>query len=113
MIAAIDPGHQRAEFAIRGLPAADHDLMAGTAFRLDPMVGAAGLVGCLEPLRDNAFQRHFARGFPHRLAAGLEMFKIMNDAAAMLAFRTEQFLQAALALPERLPAKIELIDEQQ
>ena len=45
MIAAIDAGHQRAEFAVGGLPAAEHDLLSGAAFGLGPALGAAGAIG--------------------------------------------------------------------
>ena len=45
MIAAIDAGHQRAEFSVGGLPAADHDLLPRARLCLGPAFGAAGMIG--------------------------------------------------------------------
>src|ERR1019366_1580542 len=57
VIAAIHARHQRAEFAVGGFPAADHDLMPGAAFGLGPVFGSTRTIGRAELLRDDTFQR--------------------------------------------------------
>ena len=79
MIAAIDAGHQRAEFAVGGLPAAEHDLVPGAAFGLGPALRAAGAIGRIELLGDDAFQRQLAGRFQHGIAAALEMLDIADQ----------------------------------
>ena len=78
MIAAMDPGHQRAEFAARGLPASEHHLLPGTAFGLGPALRAAGTIVRAELLGDDALQRQLARRFQNGVAAALEMFDIAD-----------------------------------
>src|SRR5438445_8027351 len=68
MIAAMDAGHQRTEFAVGGLPAAKDDLMPGAAFGLGPALGPAGLIGPTELLRDDALQRQLAGRAQHGVA---------------------------------------------
>jgi len=80
MIAAMDARHQRAEFAGIALPAAEYHLMPGAAFRFDPVHGAFRAIRRIEPLGDDAFQRHPARRAQHRIAAGLEMFDVTDIA---------------------------------
>ena len=53
---AVDAGDQRAERAAGGGPAADHHLVPGAALGLGPGLAAAGLIGRVEPLGDDAFQ---------------------------------------------------------
>ena len=112
MIAAIDAGHQRAEFAVGGLPAAEHDLMSRAALCLGPALGAAGAIGRIELLGDDAFEREFAGRFQHGIAAALKMLDVAD--LLVLAFpRVQQFLQPPLALDQRQRAKILAIGEQQ
>ena len=73
VVAAIDADQQGAEFAVGRRIGADDDLMAGAAFRFRPGLGAAGDVGRIGALRDNAFERQPAGRAQNRLAAGLEM----------------------------------------
>ena len=79
MLAAIDAGHQRAEFAVGGLPAAQHDFVPGAAFGLGPVLGAAGAIGRAELLGDDAFQRQLAGRLQHGIAAAFEMFDIADQ----------------------------------
>ena len=78
MIVAIDAGHQRAEFALGGFPAAEHDLLAGANLGLGPGRRAAGMIGRIELLRDDAFERQLARRLQHLLAIALEMLDIAD-----------------------------------
>ena len=104
MIAAMDADQQRAEFAVGGFPAADHDLVAGAAFGLGPALGAAGAIGRVELLGDDAFERQLAGRLQDGVAAGLEMLDIADQLALALA-RLQQFLQPLLALGERQRAQ--------
>ena len=112
MTAAIDAGHQRTEFAVGGLPAAEHDLLPGADLGLGPALGASGAIGRIQLLGDDAFQLQFACRFQHGIAAFFEML----DVADQLFFAIpplQQLLQAFLALAQRQRAKILTIGEQQ
>ena len=103
MTAAIDTRHQRAEFAVGGFPAAQHDLMAGAAFCLGPVLGTAGLIGRTEFLGDDAFQRQLACRFQDGIAARLKVLDIADQSAFALGARLQQFFQLRLALAKRQP----------
>src|SRR3984885_4349053 len=55
-IVAIEAGHQRAEFAVGGLPAAEHDFLSGARFDLGPAFGTPGAIGRAEFLGNDAFE---------------------------------------------------------
>src|SRR5271169_3373312 len=44
MIAAVNAGHQRAEFAVGGLPSTEHNLLAGAAFGFGPAFRTTGAI---------------------------------------------------------------------
>ena len=110
MSVARHAGHQRAELAGGGFPAADHDLMAGAALRLGPGVDAPGTVGRVALLGDDAFERQLAGGFQHRVAAGFEMLDIADHAFAVPA--VQQRFQPFLAFKKRQAAQILVSGEQ-
>ena len=89
MVATIDARHQRTEFAIGGLPAPKHYLLTVADFGLGPVLGPAGLIGRAELFRYDPFQRHLAGGLPDRLAPGLDMSEVADQAflAAAAAFQ--------------------------
>ena len=88
MLAATDAGHQRTEFALGGLPAAYHDLMPGADLGLGPVLGAAGTIGRVAFLGDNALEQHLLRRLQHGLAVLVEMLDITDQLC--LAFRLQQ-----------------------
>ena len=107
----MDADEQRAEFAGRGRPAADDDLMAGAAFRLGPAIAAAGDIGRIAALRNDALQGQATGGFQHRIAACLEMLDIaQGDTIGRV---PQQRLKPLLARKERLLAPILAVEEQQ
>ena len=111
-LAAMDAGEQRAQAAAFAGPAADHHLVAGAALGLGPAITAAGLVGRVQLLGDDALEVHAAGRLQHRIAAGLEMIDVAQ--ARMLALHTvEQRLQPRLALRKRQGALILGFEEQQ
>ena len=101
MVAAMDARHQRAEFPVGGLPAADHDLMPGPALGLGPAFRAAGAIGRVELLGDDAFERQFAGRLQDGIAAGLEMLDIADQLVACPCAASSSCLQARLALAQR------------
>ena len=62
--AVVDAGDQRADIVRPAAPPADDDLMAGAALDLLPGIRAAGGVGCVQALGDDAFEVELARGLP-------------------------------------------------
>ena len=85
--------------------------MPGAAFRFRPGLGAAGDVGRVGALRDDAFERQAAGRAQDRLAAGLEVF---DEAKAVIrAGVGEKLLQPRLSLAQRQGAKILAAFEQQ
>src|SRR5262249_43542067 len=60
-------------------PAADDHLMPGAAFDLVPAVVTSRLIGGVQALGDDPFQRHAAGGFEDRGAVGLEMLDIAQE----------------------------------
>ena len=111
VVAAIDADQKRPEFAVgRGIGADDH-LMPGAALGFRPGLRAAGDVGRVGALRDDAFERQPAGRAQDRLAAGLEM---LDEAeAGILAGVGEKLLQSRLALAQRQGAQILAAFEQQ
>ena len=111
MIAAIDAGHQRAEFAVGGLPAPQHDLLSGTGFCLGPALRAARTIGRAELLGNDPLKRQFRRRLQDRVPVSLEML----DIADRFGFgpRVQHFLQSRFALPKRQAAKIFAVRKQQ
>ena len=79
MVAAIDAGHQRAEFSVGGLPAAEHDLLPAADLGLGPAFGAAGAIGRVELLGDDALELQLFGGFQHGIAAFLEMLDVTDQ----------------------------------
>jgi hypothetical protein len=106
MIAAIDARHQRAEFAVGGFPSSQHDFMPGPAFRLGPILGAAGAIGCAEFLGDDTLQPQLARRLQNVIAVVLEMSDIVDQFRFAPGPRVEQLLQFRFALGERERANI-------
>ena len=102
----MDAGQQRAKFAVRGRPAANHDLMSRTAFCFDPIVRASRFVGRIQFFRDDAFKRHAACRFENRVAAGLEMLDVAQQFGLALPGSRKQRLEARLAFCQREGAKI-------
>src|SRR5690606_33863072 len=76
---AMDADEQRAQAAAFVRPAADDDLMAGTAFRFRPIAAAARAVLGVEALGDDALEVHATRGLQHGIARRLEMFDVANE----------------------------------
>ena len=113
MIAARNAHHQRAEFSAGGLPATDHDFMSGAALRLGPTVRAARAIRRGRLLGDDAFERELAGRLQNRIAAGLEVFDVTNDAFVTLALAVEQSMEPCLALGQRKLPQILVIREQQ
>src|SRR5439155_27124697 len=89
MPAAVDADEERAKAASLRGPAADDDLVASATFGLGPIVGACGRVGSIEPLRDNALERHTAGRLQHRVAGPLEMLDEPDECGLLAAPRFE------------------------
>ena len=79
---AVDAGDQRAECAVGRGPAADHHLVPGAALGLGPGLAPAGAIGRVEPLGDDAFQRHPAGRLQHGIAGRDEMVDVADVGAA-------------------------------
>ena len=75
---AVDSGEQRAELLARGGPAADHHLLAFPGLRLAPAVAAAGLIGRVEALRDDALEAHAAGRLEHVLPGRDEVLDVAD-----------------------------------
>ena len=68
----VDAEHQRADrmrVRARGRKARDHEFLPVRTFGLDPVVAAAGMIGRVGALRDDAFQAHPAGMFEQHRAA--------------------------------------------
>ncbi len=105
------PTKEGAEFAVGRRIGADDHFMPGATFGFRPGLGAAGDVGRVGALRDDAFERQAAGRAQDRLAAGLEMFD--EAKAVILAGVGEKLLQPRLSLAQRQGAKILATFEQQ
>ena len=107
VIAAVNADQQRTKFAVGGLPAADHHLVAGAALRLGPGTAAAGAIRRIELLRHDAFERQLAGRLQNGVAAGFKMLDVADQ--AFLATATcglQQSGEPLLALRQRQPAQI-------
>src|SRR3954465_13591455 len=93
MPAAIDAPHQRTEFAVGGLPAAEHDLLPAADLGLGPAFRASRAIGRASSLGDDAFQLQFPGRFHNGIAAFFEMISV-----------TDQLFLSVPAIPPALQA---------
>ena len=96
-----------------GRPAADDDLVPAPAFGFDPAGRAAGAIGRVQLLGDDALQIHAAGAFQHRLTGGAEMVDVAEAFRACLADPVDPGLKARLAVGQREFAQVLVALEQE
>src|SRR5581483_3922092 len=104
---------KRPKLAVGRRPAADHDFMSGPAFGLGPVAASGGLIGRVQPLRDDSLQRQPAGRSQHGVARRHEMLGVANELTSPRASPRQQFPQASLPLGEREVAQVSALNEQE
>ncbi len=93
-------------------PPADDDFMAGARLRLGPAIAAAGGIGRIDSLGDDALQIHLLGGLHEGFAIALEMLDIADGSVAFELGFGQQGGKLLLALAQRQVAKILALGEQ-
>ena len=105
--------HQRAEFAVGGLPAADHDLMAGAAFGLGPAVARARTDRAHRASSRRCLRAPACRPIAARHRRRSRNARHSGSGSISPCRASSSCLQALLALAERQAPQIVPLGEQQ